>query len=114
MNERYNFAPVAPVDPEIGKIGCEDGVLRMQLAHTNETQVTNQSGTNKIKNQRGVAQVKRSLGETRFTREQRLCYLMREAHGLDKPLREERVALAKTLPSKRRKGRSSRVRAFSN
>jgi len=137
----------------------------MQLAHANETQVgqireavsvslgqfgnpkrmigqsergTDQSVTNKVKNQRGVAQMERRLGENGFTCEQRIYYLMCEANGpfvmkvaaiakrnqeasvsdgihfFEKPLREERVALADTFPANRRNGRSSRARAFSN
>ena len=35
-------------------------------------------------------------------------------HFAEKPLREERSQSADTLPAKRRNGRSSRVRAFSN
>jgi hypothetical protein len=98
----------------------------------------NQSVANKVKNQCGVPQVKGRLGENCLASEQRIYNLAREAKGsfvveivtiaernrearvgysihfFEKPLREDRAALPDTFPAKRRNGRSSRARAFSN
>lgn len=39
VNQRNHFAPISPVNPEIGKIGCDDGMLWMQLAHSYQAQI---------------------------------------------------------------------------
>ncbi len=99
---------------------------------------TNLSVANKVQNQSGVPQVKRRFGKNCLTSEQRIYNFTREANGpfmvevvtiaeryqetcignglhfLEKPLREERLGLPDTFPAKRRNGRSSRARAFSN
>lgn len=38
-NHRNDFALVAPVNPEVFSIHCDDAVLRIYLAHPNKTEI---------------------------------------------------------------------------
>ena len=131
MNERNHLSPVAPVYAEVGKVGRNDRVLRIEFTHPNQAQIgevritveitgrefrnagcvlsqaeteCHQATSDEIEDQSGITQVKDRLCQHGFTGEERTLY---SPCNLNRPFMVPVIAVAKSYKQPVREERSA-------